>query len=105
MTKKILINLTPHAIHEVNTKITFPPSGNVARVSVSYIKDGEINGIPVCRAEYGSVEGLLELKKDTVYIVSGFVKSAVPERKDVVSPGELVRDESGKPIGCDGFKI
>ena len=101
---KILINLTPHAIHETTTGRTFVPSGNVARVSVSYEEAGTLDGIPLFKATYGSIEGLPDESQDTIYIVSGLVASAV-KRADVVSPGDLVRDEAGKPVGCKGFKV
>ena len=100
------VNLTPHRIDEVSTGRSFEPSGDVARVGVEYIKAGEINGIPVYEARYGSVEGLPEPRPGKVFIVSGMVLShpRVSARTDVVAPGELVRDESGKPTGCQGFK-
>jgi hypothetical protein len=33
------------------------------------------------------------------------VLSACQGRKDLLAPGELVRDEAGKPTGCRGFKV
>ena len=39
----------------------------------------------------------------TVFIVSGMV-AAMVERDDVMSPGPLLRDEEGRPIGCKGLK-
>jgi hypothetical protein len=31
------------------------------------------------------------------------VKNAIPEREDLITVGELVRDENGRIIGCKGF--
>lgn len=99
------VNLTPHEIMETTTGLRFPSSGLLARVSVEYMKNGEINGIPLFEAQYGEVEGLPEPKRGTVYIVSSLVLDAVKgKRDDIVAPGELVRNEEGQPIGCLGFK-
>ena len=102
------INLTPHAIKEVNSGLTIPPSGEVARVSVvyksvAYKKVSEKAGIPFFKAEYGEVEGIPAPQPSVLYIVSGLVFEAT-DRTDVIAPGELVRDKDGKPIGCNGFK-
>ncbi len=98
------INLTPHRINETTTGKSFDPSGDVARVACNMTENGSIEDIPVFVAVYGEVEGLPSPVENTTYIVSGLVQSAVKDRSDVVSPGELVRDEAGKPIGCRGFK-
>ncbi len=98
------VNLTPHRINEVVTGRAFEPSGEVARVSVAMEPDGDIEGIPVCRARYGAVVGLPEPAEGICYIVSGLVQAAVPNRNDVVAPGDLVRDAAGQPQGCRGFK-
>ena len=103
---KKLVNLTPHQINEVTTRTAFPPSGTIARVSVQYTEAGKVNGIPLYKAVYGLVTGLPAPEDDTIYIVSGLVLEALQGsgRSDCVAPGELVRDEAGKPIGCRGFK-
>ena len=99
------VNLTPHVINETVSGRSFAPSGEVARVATTMVDAGGIEGIPLFRAEYGEIEGLPAPKYDgTVYIVSGMVLAAIKDRADCVAPGELVRDEDGKPIGCKGFK-
>lgn len=40
-----------------------------------------------------------------VFIVSTLVRLAHPERRDLASPGELVRNEAGQPIGCRGLIV
>ena len=60
--------------------------------------------IELYKPTYGEVMGLPDPKPNTVYVVSGMVNSATPERTDVVSPGEQLRDEEGRPIGCIGFR-
>jgi hypothetical protein len=99
------INLTPHAINETVSGRTFEASGEVARVSTELKDAGGVDGIPFFRAVYGEIEGLPEPKYDgTVYIVSGMVLAQIKDRTDCVAPGDLVRDENGKPVGCRGFK-
>ncbi len=102
-----IINLTPHALDVHDNQgnvITLPSSGKV-RVASNYKKVETIHGIDIFTCEYGEVEGLPAPKNGVIYIVSGLVKNAVPHRKDVFSPGELVRDEHGRPIGCRGLRV
>lgn len=103
----IIKNLTPHTlnIHHPTGVETVPASGEVARVSVEYREAGVVAwGIPVYKAEYGEVTGLPEPEAGTIYVVSGMVQSQVPHRADVYSPGDLVRDAEGRPVGCKGLK-
>jgi len=58
--------------------------------------------IPTVRTTTGEVTGLPAPQRGKVFIVSGMVASAAP-REDVMSPGGLVRDESGRPCGCKGL--
>jgi hypothetical protein len=99
-----VINLTPHEICEATTGQTFPPSGGIARVSSSQVKIKEINGIPFYRTEFHEIEGLPDPEPDTMYIVSGMIFDRC-SRTDVIAPGNLVRDNKGQPIGCQGFRI
>ena len=101
-----LVNLTPHAVTIVlpsGDTVTLPPSGTVARCSTSSEVVGEVNGIPVSRVSYGEVVGLPEMTPYTRFVVSGLVRSAVPHRGDVFSPGDLVRDAGGNVVGCRGL--
>jgi hypothetical protein len=104
-----IINCTPHEINvHTPSKVTysFPPSGQVARVSQEIVVMGEIDGIEIKVAKNGEVTGLPDiLSTDVLLIVSAMVKSALPNRKDLVSPGPLIRNDAGQPIGCDGFLI
>lgn len=100
------INLTPHTINiHSNGNITnVAPSGNIARVSTRYQHSNTVSDINIYNCVYGDIDGLPDSQDDTIYIVSGVVKSAVPNRMDVMSPGELIRDNDGKPIGCNGLR-
>lgn len=98
------INLTAHTINEVTTGTVIPASGRVARVKASTTKSREHAGIPIYQSTFSEVEGLPEPQPDTIYIVSSLVLNAT-DRADVVAPGNLQRDEHGKPVGCVGFRI
>lgn len=107
-----MINLTPHevAVYRKNKEqvlFKVPAEGVVPRVSVQQEAVGEINGVPVLRNVYGSVENLPDSQPETVYIVSAMVLSALEgSREDVVAPDTgagSVRDESGSIVGTTGF--
>lgn len=97
-----LVNLTPHSIVIISDgdTVTIPPSGIIARCVESTRQAGSINGIPLVRKDFGDVSGIPDQDPDTMYIVSALVRIAFPGRYDLVSPGDLVRDADGKPIGC-----
>ena len=64
----------------------------------------EVDGMPVYKTEYGDIEGLPPESAGTVYLVSRLVLDALQgTRSDVFAPGQAVRDETGKVIGCRGF--
>ena len=105
MNKTTFINLTPHTVNEVESGQAFPPSGEVARVSTTNEVVGEAGGVNLYATSYGDVVGLPAPQDGTMYVVSGLVRAAVPERHDVVSPGALVRNEAGQPTGCSGFVV
>lgn len=97
------INLTPHTV-VLNDGTTYPASGIVARVSATY-SDFDPNGVAV--VNFGEPVGLPAPKKDTLFIVSGLLKQACPQRTDLVSPATghpaCVRDEQGRILSVPGF--
>lgn len=106
-------NLTPHQIkifcgQNKKDLIVIPPDGLIARVGFAtkgeeFLQHGVID-IPVRSLGPGKVEDLPPPANNTILIVSAVVMAALPDtRADVVSPGELVRDNKGQPIGCLGF--
>jgi hypothetical protein len=101
-----IINLTPHGvtIHGGDTPITLPPSGQVARITMVREQAGTLCGVPVYRSTPGPVMGLPEPQAGVALLVSALVRLALPGRADLYSPGELVRDSSGQPIGCRGLE-
>ena len=104
-----LVNLTPHPLSVVcpdGQTLQVPPSGTIARVAVTRRPAGQLRvegaSLDVHVVEYGDVEGLPEPEAGVIYVVSALVASRVP-RPDVYAPGELVRDEAGRVVGCRGL--
>lgn len=98
-----VINLTPHMVNIVDGK-SYPSEG-VARVSEKETQTGMLNGIPLFSKTFGEVVGLPDPQEGILFIVSGLVKAACPNRADLLVPTKLVRDEKGNIIGCQGFAI
>lgn len=101
-----IINLTPHDVTLVGddgSLSVFPRTGVVARLTETTILDRMFAGVPFVKTRYGDVVDLPEEKSMTVYIVSALIRTAMSHRRDLVSPGALVRDTDGKIIGCREF--
>jgi hypothetical protein len=103
-------NLTPHAVTvcggDGKPLQTIQPSGQVARVSMATTPDTELTlatGLPVVTVKPGQVTGLPDPQAGVMLLVSMAVRVAVPHRRDVLSPGELVRGADGQPVGCRGL--
>ena len=104
----MIVNLTPHTLNifvSDSDSIEVPPSGTVARCSIQSKDCGEHDGIPLTTTQMGEVVDLPDPIEGTLYVVSMVVRQAVPERTDIASPGTLVRDETGKPKGCQGLVV
>ena len=104
-------NLTPHTVvilaEDGKTVLAMlPPSGDIARSRVEYTREGDVDGLPAYRAQYGAVEGLPVPEEGSTFLVSGLVAAhpSVAGRADVVAPGDLVRGADGQPVGCKGLK-
>ena len=92
-------NCTPHEV-TIAEKI-FPANKKPARVEQIDSPTREtIGGIEIYTPKFGEVYDLPEPIEDYVFIVSMMVKDACPDRTDLVSPGGLVRDDSGRIIGA-----
>lgn len=100
-----ILNLTPHnlTIHNgEGESTTIAPSGIVARVAAEKENTGCIDGIPVFKTAFGEIQDLPEAQEGVIYVASLLVAQAA-KRADVFSPGELLRNEQGQPIGCLGL--
>ena len=118
------INLTPHSVNIYgkgtdgnDIELISIPSDGLARCKVITKPVGDIKevngqdvvafyesrGIELFHTEFGEVTGLPAPKENTIYIVSMLVRTALPNRKDLYSPGKLLRNNEGQPIGCLGL--
>jgi len=121
-------NLTPHmiTIKTSTGEIVVNPSKywGVLRVQQKMLHVGMRGPVDLYKASYGELElvggcdkPLVELMAhasqhggDGLIIVSGQCLDAIGEQYSqfvewFASPGELVRDEKGQPIGCKGLRI
>jgi hypothetical protein len=102
-----LVNLTPHTLHIHSydgAEVTALPSEGSARCAVFEEQIGDVNNtIPIYATRYGEIDGLPDPQEGTAYVVSLLVRQSLPERKDLLSPGQLIRDDEGKVIGCKGL--
>lgn len=103
MTQKI-INASPHAIHILgpgNTIVrVFPKSNGMIRVKEEIKEAGTINGVPITHTKWGECDEVPAYCEGTYYIVSQLVKNALPHRKDMLVPKNIVRDPDGNIMGC-----
>ena len=100
----MLVNLTSHVLNIIieNTTVNLETSGTVARVATKEETVGSVEGIPIVKTSFGEVEGIPMEEEGTFYVVSRLVLTA-SERKDLLAPGQLVRNQEGQPIGCKGL--
>lgn len=115
-----IINATPHpiAVFTEKEKMIFQPSGIIPRVKeisgnlnkFSHVKKEtektlKDTGINFIYTEFDDITDLPDETGECIYIVSSIVKSAAPERNDLVVPKDFVRDEEGKIIGCKSLSF
>ena len=105
------VNMTPHSVIILDDKNNvikeIEASGKLIRLA-SETKEIKVldNGIKLSKTCFGEPEGLpKEIKSGTFYIVSQLVKSALPNRADLLVPAEVIRDKEGNIIGCRSLGI
>jgi hypothetical protein len=105
------VNLTPHTINILEKTVqeggykevlSIPPSGIISRLAVRREIEATIDGVVFYKSVFGDPDDLPPKTEGTIYIVSSLFRSGF-DREDLWVPGELVRDEAGKPIGCLGL--
>jgi hypothetical protein len=104
------VNITPHEVtvrRAEGEPITILPSGTVARVATSPKVVAVVDGINITSTTFGEVHDLPDPQEGVVYIASLLVAQAAARagRMDVLAPGPLIRDEEGRPIGCEGLSL
>ena len=105
---KMFVNCTPHAIVLAGPTgdVTIPPSGNVARVTMTPTTIGEAGGFPIVANVAGPVTGLPEAVPGVFVIVSGMVRGALVGRPDVLAPDTgptARRNAAGQVEAVRGF--
>jgi hypothetical protein len=102
-------NLTPHAIHicddNHNVYKTIEAEAVPARLKASTVFHDMFGVIRITKTVFGEPENLPEPTEDCYYIVSQLIKSAFPQRADLLVPAEVVRDIYGNIIGCKSLGI
>jgi hypothetical protein len=97
-------NATPHAVNIVDAENkvikVFPKEDFLIRLSVQTQPSAPINGVPTSKTVFGDAQGLPDFEEGKYYIVSQLIKSALPERLDLLVPAEVVRSNEGKILGC-----
>lgn len=101
----LLLNLCPHPVNVVRgdgTVISIPFSGQVARVNITRVQAGNVDGMVISTPHLQTI-GLNDPKPGILLIVSQQVRLAHPNRADLISPAELIRNKQGTVIGCRSF--
>lgn len=98
-----LVNLTAHTIN-VQGLEPIETSGYVARVHTHMHQEEDIQGVPIFVRSGETVMNLPEPEEGVMFIVTSYVREAIPNRKDLLSPTKLVRDRNGMVIGCGAFE-
>jgi hypothetical protein len=104
-----VLNFTPHPINIIGADgeeiKTIEPSGPAIRLKATTAPAGAHAGIKLTKTIFGEPEGLPEAIDGTLIIVSQLVKTALPDRKALIVPTEVVRDDQGRIIGCKSLGI
>ena len=101
-------NFTPHDIVIVRQAGNLIlKSEGIARISQETQVADSMDGIPLSVSRFGEAVGLPEPEEGTMLIVSQMVFSALPKRMDLLVPTDMVRDDTGRILGCRslGMKI
>ena len=74
------------------------------RVTVGHVPTGEmVCGIELYTANFGEAYNLPLQEEGVLWVVSALVKSACPQRTDLVTILGAVKDHEGKVCGCTAF--
>lgn len=83
----------------------FEPAGLPARCSNKMEEEQQYEDVQVIKVGFNHIVNLPEPRKDVMYITSAIVADEAKRigRKDVVVPFRLVKEYSGRTIGCTAF--
>lgn len=103
-----LVNLTPHPINVIlddESNITINPNGVAPRCSAA----NTLVAPGFTKSVLGEVTGLPDKKDGVLLIVGALVRTACPDRDDLIgpdtSPTGAVRNDAGQIIGVRGFQF
>jgi hypothetical protein len=103
------INLTSHEVNLITLGIIIPHANKPVKVSQNHVEVDNCGGVPIYKIEFTDIAGLPEPEEGTYYIVSApvlnYVGEKLPHRKDFVSPFKVIKDNFGKTIGCQSFRV
>ncbi len=102
----MLLNLTGHDVNILSGygAVLIAPSGPSVRVQTEYREVATIDdSIPMLEVYNQHVTDRPEPRANTFIIVSNYVLTACPDRNDLLSPKELIKDRTGRTIGCRGL--
>ncbi|WP_017589747.1 hypothetical protein [Nocardiopsis ganjiahuensis] len=103
-----VVNLTPHEVTVVDEHArvirTWGRASDPVRVEAVRVPLREVEGVPLL-AEERTRARLPEPVEGVWFIVSSVVSSAHPERRDLLVPSDLVRDDKGVVTGCRSFVL
>lgn len=102
-------NCTPHAltVHLANGEIrNFSKCKKPLRVSSKSHQVGELEGIPLFEIEMGAPENIPPVEEGVFWVVSAVAASHenLKHRQDLLCAGDLIRNEEGRVIGCQGLR-
>ncbi len=103
-----VVNLTPHEVTVVDEHArvirSWRGSNDPARVEAVRVHLKEVEGVPLL-SEKRTRARLPEPVEGVWFIVSSVVSAAHPERRDLLVPSDLVRDDKGVVTGCRSFVL
>lgn len=111
-----LVNLTPHALNLHHPSVPgsvlmVPPSGTVARCREVVQPRGtiEVDGytVTLVAKTFGQIENLPDPEDGVIYVTSALAAQAAWAigRRDVVCPGDPVRDSDGRVVGATSLCV
>ena len=106
-----IINLTPHALNIYDSAKelveTVEPSGMVARAETARHLVEKVGHIELYETVFTGARELGEPEPGSVFVVSSIYLQALRARglssNGVYVPGEAIRDDAGRVVGCIGL--